>query len=61
MGGREELSRSETGENGKSSSDFHRGEFALSPQGMDAPCYPDVMTFVYEEFQIDEVKKVEKR
>jgi hypothetical protein len=58
MRGREELGRPETRGNRKCSSDFYRGKFALLPEGMNAPCCPDVIRFVYEEFKVDEVRKV---
>jgi hypothetical protein len=43
----------------ETASDFYRGKFALLPEGMNAPCCPDVIRFVvYEEFKVDEVRKV---
>jgi hypothetical protein len=45
----------------RSSSDFYRTKFTLMPQWMDASCYPDLNKLVYEEFKVNEVKKVERR
>jgi hypothetical protein len=61
MGGREELGRPETRGNKKVRQIFTGGSLLHCLRGMDAPCYPDVIRFVYEEFKVDEVKKVEKR
>jgi hypothetical protein len=60
MGGREELAGQRHWET-KKFVRFLPGKFAPLPQGMNSPCYPDVNRFVYEEFKVDAVKKVEKR
>jgi hypothetical protein len=40
---------------------FTRRSLLCCLKRMDAPCYPDIIRFVYEEFQVDAVKTVEKR
>jgi hypothetical protein len=37
---------------------FYRGKFARLPEGMKAPCCPDVIRYIYEEFKVYEVRKV---
>jgi hypothetical protein len=62
MGGREELGRPEAAtREKKSSSDFYRGSLLYCLKGWTPLVIRTVVRFVYEEFKVDEVKKVEKR
>jgi hypothetical protein len=59
MRGREELGRPETRGKQKMFVRFLPWEvYALLPEGINAPCCLDVIRFVYEEFKVDEVRKV---